>query len=328
MAASPVIPSTVWRPQPRFSHVASTADQLDQLNESGGLAVDFAGLPKSPVHIAFAGSQSETLSIWTTETRSGFRTSPTLAADLVTIRFVNSGAMSRKGQGGKDVVVGFNEALFTSFEEMRHEQAMPGFSAITATVSRQAVIAACQAISGRDAAVLPSFNAIVPLHTVGLVALRQTLVRLRHQLIDHGGPDDWMTPLLQEMLVYQLVSTWPTLGPSFEQKIGQSGERPVRLAIDYVEANLHRRMEIAEIAGAAGLSVRALQIAFKKRTGCSPVQYLISRRLDRVHAMLQTMEKAPIRQVASQWGFTHMSDFARRYRARFGHSPRELGRAS
>lgn len=311
-----------WRPQPRLAHCVSTGDQLDRLNSGGGIAVDFSPLRDRPIHIAFAGSQSETLSVWTTETQTGFRTSPKLDAELVTVRFVESGAMSRVERAGSNVIVGFNEALFTSFDDMRYEEATPGFSAITASVSRSSVVAACQAMGGRGAATLPQHSSSVSLNTVALSALRQTVALLRHQLLIERELTDLMTPLLQELLIFQIVAAWPTVGGALEQSIGQTTDRPVKLAVDFIEGNLGRDIRIVEIAKASGLGVRSLQTAFKRRMGCSPVQYLISRRLDQVHEALRTEDCGTIRRVAQHWGFVHMSDFAQRYRARFGHSPR------
>lgn len=314
-----------WRPQPRLVHSVVGGEQLDHLNHNGGIAVRFDSLRRTPIHLAFSGSQSTSLSVWSTQTRTGFLSRPKLATDLVTIRFVASGAMSRNSaSGGNEILVRFGQVLFTSFEEMRYEQATANFDALTAAVSRDAVIAACRAMSGSDAAILPRLNHVVEMRSAGLLSLRQTIALLRDRMSQRLEDADLMTPLLQELLVYQIVSAWPAVGTALQRELGGAGrERAVKLAIDYMEAHLRRKIEIAEIAAAAGTSVRALQTAFKSRMGCSPVQHLIARRLDKVHAALQSAEGMTIRQIASDWGFTHMSDFARRYRERFGHTPTE-----
>nr|WP_249042648.1 helix-turn-helix transcriptional regulator [Sphingomonas carotinifaciens] len=108
-------------------------------------------------------------------------------------------------------------------------------------------------------------------------------------------------------------------GPSLH--IPTATGRAVRQAIDYIEAHLRERIAIRDLAEAVGISVRALQIAFKQQMGCTPINYIIARRLDRVHAQLRLSENETIRQVAASWGFVHMSDFAKRYRERFGHLP-------
>jgi AraC-like DNA-binding protein len=315
-------------PQLRLLHVVDTMDQLEGLNDGGNIAVDFLRWSRRGIHIAFEGGQSPSLSVWTTETRTGFRTRPKRAADLFTIRFVNSGAMSHDGPGSSDIVVGFDQALFTSFEDMRFEWASPGFSSITATVSRDVMMKGCQALGGSDSNTLPRFATVVDPHTPALAALRRTIGLLRDRPMGPTDETDLITPLLQELLVYQFISAWPTIGGSIGSSSGDVADRPVRAAIDCIEANLRRKIEIAEIAGAAGLSVRLLQFGFKRRLGCSPVQYLIGRRLDRVHSELQTFDGLTVQQVAREWGFSHMSDFNRRYRDRFGHTPGRLDRST
>ncbi|MCU6453944.1 helix-turn-helix domain-containing protein [Sphingomonas sp. A2-49] len=318
-------PHALWRPQPQFAHTVTDVRALEPLNAGGGIAVAFAALPKTALHIAFGGSQTEQLSVWTTRTESGFRTTRKIDADLVTIRFVHSGAMSRIGTRGNDIAVAFDQALFGNFEDMRYEQASPGFSAITATVGRDAIVTACQTLGGSGCPVLPQFAPVVDTGSLGLAALRHTVGLLLHHLPEKGSEADLMTPLLEELLVYQFVSAWPATGAPAGGRTGGTAvaDRPVRMAVDYIEANLRHRIAIAEIAAASGLSVRMLQIAFKRRLGYSPVQYLIARRLDRVHADLLGTEGRTVRQIATDWGFVHMSDFGRRYRERFGHTPGE-----
>ncbi|WP_112382759.1 helix-turn-helix transcriptional regulator [Sphingomonas carotinifaciens] len=312
--------ATRWRPQAGFIHSVTSPDQLERLNASGGIAVSFATQGRS-VHLAFQGSQSETLSVWETQSRTGFITSPMMTAELVTIRFVEAGAMVRINQNGADVIVSPAQALLTSFDVMRREQATPGFSAISATVSRSAVLDACRALFGAETRMLPQFETVVDLDTTGLRAVRSTVTALRQHLSTAAGPIDLMLPLLQEVLLYQLAGSWPMIGTGSSLHIPTATGRAVRQAVDYIEAHLRERIAIRDLAEAAGISVRALQIAFKQQMGCTPINYIIARRLDRVHAQLRLSESETIRQVAASWGFVHMSDFAKRYRERFGHLP-------
>lgn len=309
-----------WRPQAGFSHSVTSHDQLERLNAGGGIAVSFATQGRD-VHLAFQGSQSETLSVWETHSQTGFVTSPMMMAELVTIRFVEGGAMVRINHNGADVIVSPAQALLTSFDVMRREQATPGFSAISATVSRSAVVDACRALFGADTTMLPQFETVVDLNTAGLRAVRSTVAALRHHLAASAGTIDLMLPLLQEVLLYQLAGSWPMIGASPSLSIPNATARAVRQAVDYIEAHLRERIALRDLAHAAGISVRALQIAFKQQLGCTPINYMIARRLDRVHAQLRLSESETIRQVAASWGFVHMSDFAKRYRERFGHLP-------
>lgn len=314
--------SDIWRPQPRLHHAVEDADGLERLNTGGGVSVVFDRLAGQPIHLAFTGSQSATLSVWSTQSRSGFTSRPKMTSDMVTIRFVTSGAMSRSAARGSETLVAFDQVLFASFEDMRYEQAAPDFGAITASISRTALIDAVIAMGGRDSTTLPRLDQVVNLRTVPMLSLRNSLMILRDQLPGQFSETDLMTPLIQDLFVYQIISAWPAADELVGRRAPTATDRPVGLAIDFIEANLRRKIAIADIASAAGLSVRGLQVAFKRRMGCTPVHFLISRRLDKVHAALHAGVPLAIREIASEWGFVHMSDFARRYRERFGHTPR------
>lgn len=307
-------------------HSIGTVEQLDQINSSKGVPVVFERLAKLPVHLAFRGAQSDTLSVWSTESDSGFISKRNLHADVVTIRFVDRGTMARANARGDDTFTSFDQASFSSYEEMSSQQASPGFSAITAAVSRRALLDAYIALGGHDGSRLPSFDRVVDVRSVSLRSLRTTLTLLRDQMLVPFSDSDLMTPLLRDLLIYQIISAWPAETMSADGQGHGPSDRPVRLAIDYIEANLRRRLDIAEIAGASGLPVRGLQNAFKKTVGCSPVHFLIARRLDKVHASLRASDTLTVRQVATEWGFTHMSDFTRRYSERFGQTPALLRR--
>lgn len=309
------------RPKLILDHSIRNCRQLDMLNAGGGIAVAFEMLPRGPVHIAFQGSQSETFSVWTTTTRHGFRTTPKVPADLVTLRFVNSGYMSRDNAAGQNIVAGFGQALFTSYLEMRSEMASPGFSAITATVSRETLDRAWRFLYGAGRNELPTFEIVADTATPGMIALRSTLSLLNHQLLENHGTDSLMTSLLEELLIYQLLSAWPSSCAPAAASAAPCEHRPIGLAMEYIEANLPKKMEISEIAAAAGVSVRTLQMMFKARLGCGPFSYLIGRRLDQVHNALQTSHTISIRETARRWGFVHMADLSRRYKERFGCTP-------
>src|SRR5690606_1754081 len=73
-----------------------------------------------------------------------------------------------------------------------------------------------------------------------------------------------------------------------------TGPRAVRRAMEYLEANATSPVRMADVAAAAGVSVRALQIAFLEHRGCSPLTFLRERRLDCAHAMLLAHDDLPI----------------------------------
>lgn len=100
--------------------------------------------------------------------------------------------------------------------------------------------------------------------------------------------------------------------------------RHVRAAEEYMQANLHRPITLADMAAHAGVSVRSLSRAFQDCRGTSPMALLRSARLDRVRQELsQCGSGASVTAVALKWGFMHLGRFAAAYRARFGEAPSE-----
>lgn len=98
--------------------------------------------------------------------------------------------------------------------------------------------------------------------------------------------------------------------------------RQLRLAEGFIEANLTRAITLDDVAQAAGVSPRALQLAFRQWRGTTPLGWWRDRRLDRAHADLMA-GAGSVTGVALRWGFTHFGRFAESYRARFGISPRD-----
>jgi transcriptional regulator GlxA family with amidase domain len=99
--------------------------------------------------------------------------------------------------------------------------------------------------------------------------------------------------------------------------------RPVKRAIDAMEADPAHPFSVRELAGAAGVSVRTLQAAFHRHTGVTPLEYLRDLRLARAHEDLRRAGPAlaTVALVAHRWGFTHLGRFAAVYRGRYGVSP-------
>jgi AraC-like DNA-binding protein len=105
---------------------------------------------------------------------------------------------------------------------------------------------------------------------------------------------------------------------------GSPPSRSIQRAVEYIEANLHRPLTIADIAEIAAVSPRALQIGFQREFACSPLRYARNLRLARVRAELLAQKRnARIAEVAARWGFFHLGLFARQYREQYGESPSE-----
>ncbi|MGG7581898.1 helix-turn-helix transcriptional regulator [Rhizobium sp. Nf11,1] len=98
----------------------------------------------------------------------------------------------------------------------------------------------------------------------------------------------------------------------------------VKRAIGYIRANLGHSMTVASIAREAGISVRALQLAFRRFKGTTPLSYLQAMRLAAAREELLNSTSPPsISAVARKAGFTHMGRFAAAYSEAYGETPSE-----
>ena len=82
-------------------------------------------------------------------------------------------------------------------------------------------------------------------------------------------------------------------------------------------------LSVNAIARELGMSLRMLQIALA-RTGSSPLNVLLVRRLDRAAELLVLHRGASVTEIAFSVGFNDSAYFGRRFRERFGRSPREF----
>ena len=96
----------------------------------------------------------------------------------------------------------------------------------------------------------------------------------------------------------------------------------VRIVIDFMHANLHRRTRLAELAGAANLSPSRFSHDFKSQTGISPGEYLRRLKMEKARDLLATT-LLTIKEIMVMAGYNSKSLFVRHFRRSFGLSPTE-----
>lgn len=316
-----------WRPQSRIAANITSLRQLQVFNDRGGIAVDFDVRRSVAPQIAIDGSQNDRLSFWETRSASGFVTKPKFNARLFTIRFVTNGRIAYHHRTG-EIIGSPTHATIVGFEDLREVQASTGFHAFSGTMAIEALLAANEALPGGLHGGLEQFAPVAEMTAPGMQALFWTLKQIQHRSdgIDQHG--DLFLPLLQEIVTYQLLSAWPRRENAASLEVGAVSPRNFQAALDYIEAHLSSPLTLADIAAAAGISVRSLQDKFRRRLGRTPIQLIADRRLQNVHQDLVSAEQAvhSITEIARRWGFVHMSDFSQRYRRSYGCSPSQTRR--
>jgi AraC-like DNA-binding protein len=97
--------------------------------------------------------------------------------------------------------------------------------------------------------------------------------------------------------------------------------RHVKRAEEYMEANAHRPITATDVARAAGLTIRALNAAFRAHRGVFPLGFLRERRFALARARLSTSSAVTVAEVALASGFVHFGRFSVEYKKRYGESP-------
>lgn len=141
---------------------------------------------------------------------------------------------------------------------------------------------------------------------------------LVHSGIGHGP--------LEEFLMSALLFSQPSNYSDLLSPTSVAVRHTVRTACDFIERNLGADLTVADIAGAAGVSVRTLQHQFSEDLSQTVTGFVRSRRLERARADLADSvpgSGVTVTEIASRWQFNHLGRFAVTYRERFGESPSE-----
>jgi AraC-like DNA-binding protein len=102
----------------------------------------------------------------------------------------------------------------------------------------------------------------------------------------------------------------------------------VRRAEEFLRANAEEAVTIAEIAQAAGCSIRALQVAFRRFRNTTPMEALRHMRLEQAHAeIIRADGPLSVIEIAAKYGFANPGRFANQYKRAFGEYPSQVLRA-
>ncbi len=138
--------------------------------------------------------------------------------------------------------------------------------------------------------------------------------------------DPLFSDLLANALAVRLIETASGGFPASENR-GEPKlpERKLRILTEYIEANLDEKLQLADLAMVAGVSVTRLKTLFRNSTGTSVHQYVIHRRVEFARALMVTT-MMPASEIALAAGFTHQSHMATTMRRLLGQTPGEIVR--
>ena len=143
---------------------------------------------------------------------------------------------------------------------------------------------------------------------------------------------------LTERLEFELKSREPGFGfmamAAFMQIIGQlsrcysgspspDGKALLRIgeALSHLERNIHRAVNLEELASIAHMSQRSFLRVFQSATGTSPLAWVIGQRINRACSLLRHSDRR-VTEIAFDVGFNDSNYFTRQFTKVTGLSPR------
>lgn len=175
------------------------------------------------------------------------------------------------------------------------------------------------------------FDSLVSFETPGLQQWRHNLTTCVNAASAGGlfGQNNRVSQMLiEEELITGFVQAQPSnVRHFFDKPTPEMTPGHLRRAQNFLHDSASEPVTVADVAKAVGVSVRSLQLSFKKHFGCGPLQYLRQLRLDLVRYELQSAKPdQKIAEIAFGLGFMHLGRFSIAYRQRFGETPSETRR--
>ncbi|MFD9894449.1 helix-turn-helix transcriptional regulator [Amycolatopsis sp. NPDC059027] len=158
--------------------------------------------------------------------------------------------------------------------------------------------------------------------------LLHTMAFLREQVASDPAIRD--APLIastaSQLLAATVLTAFPSTAltdPTIEDR---HDARPaaLRRAITFIDDHAHEDISAADVAATARTTIRAVQHAFRRHLGTTPMGYLRQARLQHAHRELLAADPttgATVTEIAARWGFFHPGRFAHHYRTAYGCPP-------
>jgi AraC-like DNA-binding protein len=129
-----------------------------------------------------------------------------------------------------------------------------------------------------------------------------------------------------EAATLSALAAFPNSANSSSYYVGMRGvaSASIRRAVAFVDDHAHDPITMSDIAVAAGIEPRGLQVGFGRYLDTTPTGYLRRVRMERAHRDLLLADPAAgdtVCDIARRWGFVHVGRFAVQYRKIYGRSP-------
>lgn len=173
------------------------------------------------------------------------------------------------------------------------------------------------------------FTSLTPVSSTAARYWNSVVAHVRRDVLDHD--DIAAAPLIVAGVTRSLASaalvTFPNTGLRSwddDPSPGRAEPATVRRAVAYIEEHAAEDIGVDDIAAAARVSVRALQLMFRRYRGVTPREELRQVRLSHAHEDLLAGDPTrgdTVAAIAARWGFANSGRFSGQYREAYGYSP-------
>jgi AraC-like DNA-binding protein len=156
-----------------------------------------------------------------------------------------------------------------------------------------------------------------------------TIQLFSHVFSRYGPKQAVPLPMARQLREQALCTMWLSVPNNHTDVIygtqQDSKESRVHPVIELIAAETRAVHTVPDLAHAANVGVRALELAFKRELDETPLHYLQRVRMERARDDLRDYDpsQVTVAKIAHRWGFGHLGRFAARYRAQFGEMPSE-----
>jgi AraC-like DNA-binding protein len=228
--------------------------------------------------------------------------------------------------GAELVEVSPRQACLIGAAKRFHFEADAQFDQIVVRFERDALERAWLALVGTPPPGDVALQAALPLAGSTWRALEPALQTLA--ACTRGAYSPALLPHLQQrvqdlLLTTLLLQAAPALAPLPPAAPPPAAAALVSRVQSWLLARLAEPLTLGLAAQAGGVATRTLQAAFQSQCGMGPMQWLREQRLAAVHRSLREAADpaARITDTAFAHGFSHLGEFSRAYRRRFGETP-------
>jgi AraC-like DNA-binding protein len=254
---------------------------------------------------------------------AGWRARAPAVEDRYIISIAREGnGRGRHGRESFEVVPGRSAAILSPGATVDFE-AGAGLEGRALTLERAAVESQVLTLTGRSLHGPIHFDSSIDIANGPGAGFAQIAAVLRLEVARPEGSSLLAGALREALVTSLLVGIKHSAAALFEAQPPRIAPRQVRRAEEFIAAHAAEPITLSDIAAAAGVSVRSLQVTFKSARGVSPMEWLRRVRFDLVRARL--LSPAPDATVGSIIGSLSLGGASGRfsvdYRRRFGESP-------